>query len=44
MTVEKVLRGQSAALNAYVRKEETFKINYLNFDLGKLKKRKLNLK
>ena len=38
--VEAVLRGKFVALNAYIRKEERFKISNLNFYFRKLEKEK----
>ena len=39
---EAVIRGKFIALNAYIRKEERPKINQLNIQFRKLKKRTVN--
>lgn len=41
---EAVLRGMFIALNAYMRKEETSKINKLSFHLRKLEKEQIQPK
>ena len=39
-----VLRGRYIALNAYIRKEERFKMNYLSFHLRNLEKEEQKIK
>lgn len=41
---EAVARGKFIVLNSYIRKEEEYKINKLNFHLRKLEKEQLNTK